>query len=448
MYRCLVTFILLAPISIFAKCYVGNSVVVVDDVVNESFTGMVTCKENPGNPKLTILSRYLKGILVEEVMDSPERKETRRYSPNSAQRMLHGKQHDFFPGSDRIWREENFENGIKSGIQIEYYKNGQVKEKLFFALIKGENYSSEVAFIKYSESGALQFIKCSKHESQTLDPKSCGFKGKSSLEISDEGTHAKRKLVFQNGSLISSTEDLSFEYYLQRIGERRKDVFFQDIKGFAQPSKVLISTIASRKKLQFYFKDGTLARELDQLENEVADGVDVTFSEDKKKLREVFFKEGVPQYAISWWLNGNKKYEFKYSNDLIEYKDFWDNGNEKSSGIWSLALWIDKKYLKDHLTSIFLDKDGIYLGEGRSCVAENGVSKEWSRDGHKEFEGTFKDGVSIGWHRFYNGENGQIKFEEFYKENEKSSFISERKNYKNGQLISHIHYNSDGSEKK
>ena len=190
------------------------------------------------------------------------------------------------------------------------------------------------------------------------------------------------------------------------------------IVGCSSPEPINYEETLNERDGVFYTKDT----------NEPYSGPVFSLYDDGKKNKEGTFKDGKEDGLwTSWYENGQKWRERIYKPDELYSYTVWNrNGikdregnykNGKEDGLYT--EWYENGQKKSELNYKDGKKDGLYTG--------------WWENGQKSDEMTFKegylDGKSTGWYE----NNGQKEREEIYKD---------------GDSISELWWNEDGSVKE
>ncbi len=402
----------------------------------DTFSGIVKCKNDYSGDTIEEEQTYKNGRLIEEKFDGKDRKDVHRFYPDSPNQWRHGEQIEYYPKTSKVRRKEFYQKMHQIGLQESFYESGKVEERKFYTHENENRGSEESASIGYLENGSIRYIRCAKEKKNTIDPKLCGFEGQSKFSTYADDATVSRTLTYKNGELLEE------EIPGSRFSARNND-FMKGMQPDLKPSLVRIAYDGKSKKYFYLNEKGKSIREFSFDDHGKILGDDIEFFPNEKLARKTNFEKGEVVASECFWENGKPRGKYKKTKDGIEATMTWGNGTIQYS-----AQFIEKKdgyyssYDRDNLLNLALRCSRVDYG-----FLHQGPFAEFNEAGKKIYEGTFEKGEEIGWHRTYD-EKGTLIEEVFYDASKKPSFISQKKTYKDGVLVSDKKLNSDGSPRE
>lgn len=402
----------------------------------DTFSGVVKCKNEFSSETIEEEQTYKNGRLIEEKFDGKNRKDIHRYYPDSPNQWRHGEQIDYYPKTNKIRRKENYQKMHQVGMQESFYESGKIEERKFYIHENENRGSEEAASIGYLENGSVRYIRCAKEKKNTIDPKLCGFEGLSRFSTYLDDGAIGRTLTYKNGELLEE------EIPGARFSARNND-FMIGLQKDLKPATVRITYNGKSKKYIYLSEKNKPLREFTFDDHGKVSGEDKEFFPNEKLARKTDFEKGEVTASECWWENGKPRGKYKKTKDGIEATMTWGNGTVQYS-----AQFIEKpdEYYSSYKTDKLLDI-ALQCARPDYSFSRQGNFTEFNEAGKKIYEGAFEKGEETGWHKSYD-ENGTLVEELLYDTSKKPAFVSQKKTYKDGKLVSDKKLNSDGSPRE
>jgi antitoxin component YwqK of YwqJK toxin-antitoxin module len=314
-------------------------------------------------------------------------------------------------------------NNIKDFIEKEYYENGKIKMERPSDL-EGSSYSTDGIRKDYDENGNLY--------SETLYDKGHAVSYKlfhANGKIKEEGNYKKSGLRVKEGLVRAYYESGK----PQNEYNYKNDLYDGKIIGWYETGEKQFegNYIAGTGKVINYYRSGTV-----KFERNYKDGK-------KEGIEKAYYESGKPEY------------EYNYKNDLKDGKTigWYETGEKQSEGNYIAGTGKLINYYRSGTVKFEIHykdgkKDGIekvYYESGKPESEYNykndlydGKTINWYETGEKKFEGNFIAGTGKAT-GYYN--SGEVESETHYKDGkkegiekvfEKDGKIQIERNYHNG----------------
>jgi antitoxin component YwqK of YwqJK toxin-antitoxin module len=396
------------------------------------FNGVVTCIRENRDGNTIEKHTYVNGHHSEESFDSPSRKEIKRYFDGSENSWLHGEQLEYFPRTTKLKSRKHYDKSNQLGLQEMFYESGKIKQKEFWVKDRPDGGARQTASIGYREGGGIQFIRCSDARETTLDPKLCGFDGKSKVDLVDDDGKASIHFVFEKGVKIESDSPTNSR-------SNNGSALQRGTLPSAEAARLKREKTSSGEKLTWSYEDGKIKRISFLDEKGFTTGEDSEYFPSGKPARKTLFEKKLAVQSECWWENGKPKAKFKRDGDQVTATYTWDTGVVASTGKYAV-----RKNSYDHDDSLI---DMVMSCEARTYSLDpEGHFEAKRRDGTLEWSGDFKDGQPVGWQKQFD-KLGKLDSEQLFAPGtqKKPGVLLERKTYQEGVLLKHEKFNSDGS---
>lgn len=434
MTKIILALVLASGSSAFAagECKYKGKVVDLYSREKDSFDGVVECERELSEGRQQIEKHtFVKGREIEESIDGPNRKEINRFYEGSPNGWRHGEQLEYYPGTSKLKSRERYVKMHQVGLQEKFYESGKIREKKFYVQEAPDRGGSQVSSIGYLENGDLQYITCAKERANTIDPKICGFEGKSELKLKGSEGEERSRIVFLKGERV--------EYEEPATRSRGSSVH----RGTIQSEN--LGTLKREKKSDgekhtLTYQSGQIKRVSFYDSKSYMTGEDTEYFESGKIARKTVFDKGEIEKSECWWENGKPKTKIERDGKTVRATFTWDTGVVHSSGKYTIP---DDYYrnanqrLSDMAIQCPMDADE-FSPEGKFEVKR--------RDGTNEFITEYKAGQPVGWSQIFD-EKGALRSEELRSSGTARSpgSVIGRKTYQDGKLLKEEKFNSDGS---
>lgn len=316
-----------------------------------------------------------------------------------------GKSLIYYPGTNKIKEENNFKNGIKDGVSVEYDENQQLKTIYQFNM--GVVYKKE-EINRLDSEGKKQGVWREYHDNGKLKEEAFYFHGKQDGIVKKYNNKGKlEKMESFNKGKESETEiSLGLEltkiplasdkYLLGVIKENKKQGLFKVYDSIKETGKIK------------FFKNDTLIYEgsYDTLSNKT--GLWVYYWENSQiKKTGIYIKN-----------KKNKEWKYYYKNGELQQKGSFIR--DQPEGLWEWWYENGQKRRKEEYTNgrengvvKEFDTNGILITKGEYLFGEREGEWVYIINDYKE-KGKFIGGMKTGkWKTIYTGKN-QIKFQGEY----------------------------------